>query len=69
MDPAVATVVIVLIALLALWMIGRTFRGAAAMMVAASEFGFIGVAFYFMMWIIIFPFMLGLSLVVGLFTS
>lgn len=64
-------VIVAVIALLfiALWSLGSLIAGAAILLGWASSQGFIGVAVYFALWIFAFPFMLIVSIIIGLVTT
>lgn len=54
---------------IALWLIARTFFGAALMFAFAGEQGFIGLAAYIACWVFMFPVMLILSLIIGVLNN
>ena len=53
----------------AFWLICIAFVGAVALFVAAAEQGFVGVAIYIACWVFLFPAMLILCVVIGLFAA
>ena len=71
MSDGTATVLGLIVAafalLLALMILIWVFRGAILLFFYAGESGFIGHVIYFALWIVVFPIMLVVCLLVGLF--
>ena len=62
----VVIVAVIALLVIALWSLVSLIEGAGILLVWASSQGFIGVAAYFALWIVAFPFMLIVSIIIGL---
>jgi hypothetical protein len=62
----IVIVAVIALLIISLWALGSLLEGAAILLAWASSQGFIGVAVYFALWIFAFPFMLIVSIIIGL---
>ena len=72
MEPWVVILLLVVAGLGALWLIimlgMAAFTGAVLLLAFASEQGFVGLAAYIALWVFLFPVMLVVCIIIGLFT-
>lgn len=68
MDDTIVWIILIVGLLLALKVLQWTFIGAAVLFLYAGESGFVGHVIYFGLWIVVFPIMALVCMLVGLFT-